>query len=773
MTCVLLYGLCGTGKSAFCERAYDKFGLHYIQLRRLFESIVGKEDAPNIYHQLYEKTNSRTSWLELIKDELLTKVRNKDTIIIEGLFTREEAMWFESFSSVYTIYLEVMDKGTRLLRYSSREKICAIDAQRRLSESDSGRIAAGVTQMKGLADYIITNDGSREEFLVHVDSIIKQIVSFPRLVELCHHVNRTKGLYFSPLEIVYYIRHLSIADGCKNACSHCFSDSVSTITQTTLSGFQRVISEIGQAIAFTGRPLSFFHLGASTDPASVRGYAMYLQMWRSSFPEFQMIKVFSHGWDLSEKNQLTELSKTLEVARKYGNIKFVISFDAFSRAARNNWQEYIKNVTANVRRIIDSVGKERIRIEVFYDPSRNKCNKLCTLEHWREEAKRGNRLTLNQIIDECNSVQDKDSSSTCAKVTSGLMSVFMLAGLSVSDLINMSRDCQSVFSAGRAKQYYRTESHDTIQKGLEIQREHVLYPLKDYKYGYEGLIIYPGGEARFVDYAGFHLLQKINGGKRVISCMSSSTYDIQASKEIRKIILKLSLDSQTAHIPSAFSMCDYLGVLFESIVSPFTHRFVLGKPFGAQAYYALFSFYGWIGKNLSKYGSLNPEWRYIIQTAHPQVTYIDESMGNCLSVASGIAMAGKRVFVNISDAAFQEGTIWESALFAGSHHLSNLIMAIDNNEMQALGKISDILSLGILKEKLESFGWRVFSCDGHDLGSLHRMIEEVLSTKKDSPIAMVMHTKKGRGVSFIEGDPSWHYKLLDEEHYHKALEELV
>ena len=178
------------------------------------------------------------------------------------------------------------------------------------------------------------------------------------------------------------------------------------------------------------------------------------------------------------------------------------------------------------------------------------------------------------------------------------------------------------------------------------------------------------------------------------------TYNIDTSKKIRQSILAMSYNSKVAHIPSAFSMCDYLGVLFDKVLSPKTHRFVLGKPFGAQAYYALFAFYGWIDKDLSKYGSLEPEWRYIIQNSHPLVTYIDESMGNCLSVACGIATAGLKVFVNISDAAFQEGTIWESIQYAGAKQLSNIIMSIDNNNMQALGKISDISDIGNLSSKM-------------------------------------------------------------------------
>lgn len=250
------------------------------------------------------------------------------------------------------------------------------------------------------------------------------------------------------------------------------------------------------------------------------------------------------------------------------------------------------------------------------------------------------------------------------------------------------------------------------------------------------------------------------------------TYDNKTSKYIRRLILEMSYKAKTAHIPSAISMCDYLGVLFEKTVSPQTHRFVLGKPFGAQTYYALFAYYGWASDNFFRYGSLDVEWRYIIQKDHPLITYIDESMGNCLSVACGIALARKKVFVNISDAAFQEGSIWESILYAGAHNLSNLSMAVDNNNMQALGKISEISDIGDVSIKLNDFGWEVFECDGHDIDKLHELCNMPRIMKSNKPKAFVFHTTKGQGVSFLEENSLWHYSILDEISLKKALKEL-
>lgn len=250
-------------------------------------------------------------------------------------------------------------------------------------------------------------------------------------------------------------------------------------------------------------------------------------------------------------------------------------------------------------------------------------------------------------------------------------------------------------------------------------------------------------------------------------------YNNDISKTIRRSILTMSYNAKAAHISSAFSMCDYLGVLFENFISPQTHRFVLGKPYGAQAYYALFSYYGWITGDLSNYGSLDPEWRYIIQKTHPLVTYIDESMGNCLSVACGIASANINVFVNVSDAAFQEGTIWESVQYAGAHKLNKLIVAVDNNDMQALGKIADISDLGSIKDKLNAFGWESIECDGHNIDAIRIACDKISHIDNDKPKALIFHTRKGHGVSFIEGQSEWHYGILDDNSYDKAIKELL
>jgi transketolase len=250
-------------------------------------------------------------------------------------------------------------------------------------------------------------------------------------------------------------------------------------------------------------------------------------------------------------------------------------------------------------------------------------------------------------------------------------------------------------------------------------------------------------------------------------------YNRQVGGKIRRDIITMSYQAQVGHVASALSMVDYLGKLFEFGITPEQYRFVLGKPYGAQAYYSLFAHFGWIPASFSLFGSLDDQWRYIIQKEHKLITYIDESMGNCLSVACGISMANRPVFVNISDAAFQEGTIWESILFAGAHKLGNLIMAIDYNDMQALGRVSEILDLTNLSEKLIKFGWEVYPCNGHDLSSISEMLNDYAEKIHDKPVAFVFRTEKGKGISFMEGNTEWHYRTFDEGTYQMAMQELL
>jgi transketolase len=234
----------------------------------------------------------------------------------------------------------------------------------------------------------------------------------------------------------------------------------------------------------------------------------------------------------------------------------------------------------------------------------------------------------------------------------------------------------------------------------------------------------------------------------------------------------MSLLALAGHVPSALSMVDYLTVMFEH-VDPRRDRLLLGKPFGAQAYYAAFAARGWIEPSWELYGSSIPEWTYIIGREHPLVHFIDDSMGNALGVACGVAHAHRGlVYVSCSDAALQTGTLWEAVQYGAARRLGNLLVSIDNNDMQVAGPVSEICPVEPLTEKFVAFGWRVFRCDGHDIAAVDRAVRAALG-RSDRPTVLVFDTTKGKGVSFMEGSREWHYRKLDAESYAAALGELM
>lgn len=337
------------------------------------------------------------------------------------------------------------------------------------------------------------------------------------LTQLCEALNSELGYSFTINEVVYFIRHVSVAIGCKNACSHCFSNSPLSVSQTSLSGFKIIINEIGEIVTRNNKGLSFFHLGAANDPAYIKDYYKYLLEWRDAIPNFQLIKVFTHGWNLFDTSQQIEFNKFLEVIQKYDTIKVVISFDSFSNFARKDWDKYIYNISQNLREIVSCIGCDRIRVEVFYSPERITCNPELTLDFYRNLLINGCNLTIEDIITkiECAGLND-----VCSKITLGVLNVFKYCNLDAPKLISMTRDCESIFPAGRGEQYFKTASEDIRNKGLEIQENKVLYSLKDYCHKYNGVIINPDGTCQMVDYHGYKVGRILNDGKPIIPYMS-------------------------------------------------------------------------------------------------------------------------------------------------------------------------------------------------------------------------------------------------------------
>lgn len=256
----------------------------------------------------------------------------------------------------------------------------------------------------------------------------------------------------------------------------------------------------------------------------------------------------------------------------------------------------------------------------------------------------------------------------------------------------------------------------------------------------------------------------------------------QFSKSIRIEILNASFraGSSSAHIGGAMSSADIVSVLFNKYINfPLKKnwndrdRFILSKGHACLVLYSTLFLKGLISKkqflSFEKNNSHFP--------GHPvrNIKYgIEQTTGSLamgLSSGVGIALGAKlknqnfKTFVLIGDGECNEGAIWEAAMTASKYNLSNLTVILDNNKFQQTGTNSEILNIKNLKNAWMSFGWDVFSVNGHDIAQLIKSFEK--KTKK--PKLILAKTIKGKGVSFFENNNDWHHATLTSENYKKAL----
>ena len=230
-------------------------------------------------------------------------------------------------------------------------------------------------------------------------------------------------------------------------------------------------------------------------------------------------------------------------------------------------------------------------------------------------------------------------------------------------------------------------------------------------------------------------------------------------KKIRQQILKTSYEVKACHIGSALSCVEILVVLYWKILKR-NDIFIFSKASGASALYSVLAERGYFKKDKLAYYLKN----YPLASKEvPGVIHSVGSLGHGLSVAVGMALANKkrRVYCLVSDAEVQEGTFWESLLFASHHKLDNLKVIIDYNKIQACGFTNQILNLESLSLKLQSFNWLVSEIAGHNLDKLEWTLK--IPSIKNMPHIIIAHTVKGRGVSFMENDYLWHYRNLDDD----------
>jgi len=258
-----------------------------------------------------------------------------------------------------------------------------------------------------------------------------------------------------------------------------------------------------------------------------------------------------------------------------------------------------------------------------------------------------------------------------------------------------------------------------------------------------------------------------------------------ASKRIRELSLRLVHKANASHIGSALSIADLLAVMVsDSEVCnlpgpdhPERDRLLLSKGHACVALYSALCLLDFFDEDLMMtYGDdyspfMNHSSHYV-----PGVEISTGALGHALPIGCGKALAAKtnnqswHTYVILSDGELQEGSNWESLMFAAYHHLNNLTICIDYNNLQSLDSVDNTLSLRPLDKKLSSFGWKVYEVDGHD----HQCLKDaLLKAKADmNPSAIVMKTIKGKGISFMENSIHWHYRSPNEAELGHALSEL-
>jgi len=253
---------------------------------------------------------------------------------------------------------------------------------------------------------------------------------------------------------------------------------------------------------------------------------------------------------------------------------------------------------------------------------------------------------------------------------------------------------------------------------------------------------------------------------------------------IRELILDQAHRAHVGHIASALSVADLVAVLFDQVLripavtDPERDRLILSKGHAALALYAALYVRGTLDQaQLNTYCTGTT-----LLGVHPEkdltgVDFSTGSLGHGLSIGAGVAYAARldnstrRVFVLMSDAECNEGSVWEAAAFAAHHRLAGLVGIVDLNGQQALGFTQDVLDMSNMEQRWQAFGWQTHTVDGHDPEQLELVLRTVRSAE-NGPNIVIARTTAGKGVSFMERQIKWHYLPMSEEEYRRALSEV-
>lgn len=247
----------------------------------------------------------------------------------------------------------------------------------------------------------------------------------------------------------------------------------------------------------------------------------------------------------------------------------------------------------------------------------------------------------------------------------------------------------------------------------------------------------------------------------------------ERSRHLRRLIIRGLAGGGRGHIGSSMSLVEILRVLYDDVLRyradepkyPLRDRMILSKGHGCLALYVMLADKGFFPvEHLDTFCR-----RDSILGGHPEASKIPGveastgSLGHGLSYGVGMALAARmqnrnsRIFVVMGDGEINEGSVWEAAMCAGKHRLTNLTAVVDYNKIQSAGPTREIQDLEPLLDKWNAFGFAAVEVDGHDVGALRTLFSRLPLTN-DKPTAVICHTVKGKGIPFAENDANWHHK---------------
>ena len=257
------------------------------------------------------------------------------------------------------------------------------------------------------------------------------------------------------------------------------------------------------------------------------------------------------------------------------------------------------------------------------------------------------------------------------------------------------------------------------------------------------------------------------------------------ARSIRCDVLRMTSAGRSSHVGSCLSSADIVATLFRRVLrhdpsSPVDadrDRLILSKGHAGAILYAALAEAGYFPRRVleSHYQNGSVLSGHVSHRNVPGVEVSTGSLGHGLSIGVGLALESKRrelgfrTYVVLSDGECDEGSVWEAAMFAAHHRLSQLVAIVDYNKLQSLGPVSETIGLEPFAEKWRAFGWECFEVDGHDHVAL---IESLEQQSGERPRCLLAHTVKGKGVSFMENRVEWHYKHANPEELALALAEL-